>query len=191
MAEVPIIATPTNAADMTTAIGSAYRKLEGANPSGPTTAILLGLWDLETGGGKSTFNFNVGNLKAVKDQTFYVNPRVKGQGNHFAAYETLEEGVRAWLLLLAKQNPKRYATTWAGAKAGDTQGFAQAIEQSGYCSDAKGNPCPGYAKAVLGRIAKYLKSIPQPAAVGGISLFGGVLLAGLATTAWFLFGRRS
>jgi len=198
LTEVAQTPTPTTASDMTGAIASAYNKLMGTNPSGPSLAILLGLWDLETGVGKSTFNFNVGNLKAVGSQNFFVNPKVTGEGNQFAAYDSLTQGVGAWLGLLAKQS--RYAPTWAAVTAGDPPSFASAIEASGYAGTHPEKPAGWYAKPVLGRIQKYLKSLPTPslptlpslpsAKTTGIGL-GVLALAGAtATGVWYFLQPR-
>jgi hypothetical protein len=195
MAEVPIQKTPTSAGDVTTAIGQVYASLEGQNPSRDTLAILLGQWDLETGAGGSTFNFNVGNLKVTPEQeaagiNYFVQPAVTSQSNHFRAYNSLLDGVNSWLSLLAKTS--RYTATWTHAKMGDAVGFSQAIEASGY----GGDPATlngKYANAVLLRIQKYQKKLPGagPATPSNGAFLWGAIAAGILGASLFLgLGKR-
>lgn len=67
--------------------------LAQAGITGEVALSILAQWDLETGGGSAEWNFNVGNIKATGAQS-----RVDlGAAGMFRAFETLDDGVRAYL----------------------------------------------------------------------------------------------
>jgi hypothetical protein len=198
MPEVPKVATPTTASALTSVVASVYNALEGSNPSGAALAILLGLWDLETGTGRGTWNWNVGNLKSAAcgnpntTQTFYVISSIEKECNKFQAFDSLESGVMSWLSLLAKT--PRYAASWAAVKLGDAVGFAQAISVSGYQYLGKDTAkakqiAETYAKGVLGRIQKYLKVLPTPSASQAMGAGLLLVLGVLGFGAWWVWKR--
>jgi len=68
---------------------------------------VLAHWSLETGSGAGEYNFNVGNVHAVGNEPWYSSGDTSTKGNKytasFAAFDTLEDGVRAYFDLLEKR----------------------------------------------------------------------------------------
>lgn len=153
--EVPQTKTSITAAQLVPVIAKVFLSFVGQNPSENSMAGMLGQWDLETGAGVSTYNYNIGNLKWTHEAQYFTNPAVTSQSNQFVAYPDLESGVRGWLGLLAHN--ARYADAWNKLVRSDLPGFAQAVQDAGYAGKST-----TYAKALLGRAQKYLSLIPPP-----------------------------
>jgi hypothetical protein len=165
VAEVPKEKTATAPSDMITSFGKSFQAASGMSPTKFSIAILMGLWDLETGAGASVFNFNIGNVKVTPAQEaagvpFYVQPAVTSESNHFRAYGSLDEGTASVVNLIAQN--ARYASAWTDLRAGDAPGFADDLEAAGYGGDPK--VLQGkYSSALKTRIAKWMDKLNVPA----------------------------
>jgi hypothetical protein len=84
--------------------------LAQAGITGEVALSILAQWDFETGGGAAEWNFNVGNIKASGAQ-----PRVDlGAAGMFRAFDTLDDGVRAYLTFIQSG---RFTPCWGTLNA--------------------------------------------------------------------------
>lgn len=67
---------------------------------------LLTHWAIETADGAGEFNWNVGNINALGDQTYFLLDDVDGSTHAERAFDSLTDGVNAYVQLLASP---RYA----------------------------------------------------------------------------------
>jgi hypothetical protein len=85
---IPCVTTFVSPEDMRPALTSAWTALWGEVPSLRSTLVLAAHYDLETGGGASCKNFNVGNKKAKKDGSW-------GDWTTFQTWELMDSVVAA------------------------------------------------------------------------------------------------
>ena len=67
---------------------------------------MLTHWSIETAQGSAEWNWNVGNITAVGDQTYYLAKDISGETLAFRAFDSLTDGVNGYVALLASS---RYA----------------------------------------------------------------------------------
>lgn len=136
--EVAATKTPCTAQDVVCALVSIWRSELGSDtPSLETACVLAAQFALETGNGSLCIRWNLGNFKrpnpAAGDWcSFSTNEWVDGKeivihppaiGCRFAVYDSLENGVRAWLRDLYT----RWTLAWPGACEGNPEEFAAGL----------------------------------------------------------------
>jgi hypothetical protein len=134
--QVPPTPTPVSAAQMYAALSAAWPSVIGGQPSRESLLVLLAQWSLETGGGASMIQWNVGNFKASSAAplyttyltTEYVNGQPVKMTANFAAWPSLQAGVTAYLSAMQGQ----FGSAWQYVLSGDVDGFAQALSDAGY-----------------------------------------------------------
>lgn len=128
--------TPVSQADLRSAIGRAYTKLNGQAPGAKLLDTLTAQASLETGRGTQMYNYNFGGIKgqSPSGQTaHYMTREVQnGQSVHlqqgFRAYKTLDDGAADYVTLMQT----RFGSAMPAAERGDLNGFASALKGAGY-----------------------------------------------------------
>jgi Mannosyl-glycoprotein endo-beta-N-acetylglucosaminidase len=140
--------TPLSGTQASEAIRSAYSQVVGEPPSQGTLAILTSQWALETGQGKSMYNYNFAGIKGrgPEGMTAVMSTR-EGYGasavqirDGFRAYTSAEAGAKDYVSLLQR----KYGAALEAAKAEQPERFAQELKVAGYYT---GDPVL-YAKGV-------------------------------------------
>ena len=140
--------TPLSGTQASEAIRTAYTHVMGEPPSRGTLAILTSQWALETGHGKSMYNFNFAGIKGrgPEGMTAVLGTR-EGYGANtvhikdgFRAYTSAEAGAKDYISLLQR----KYGAALEAAKAEQPERFAQELKVAGYYT---GDPAL-YAKGV-------------------------------------------
>lgn len=134
------IRTEASETQMAQAIMEAWNDLFHSMPSKEQVSLILAQNALETGGRKSMWNNNVGNIKASTSgpyDYFYLRGPEQTSPGHweqlrmaFRSYPTLKEGVKDYLNLLSKN--KRYASAWSHIQNPDPVAFSKALKEGGY-----------------------------------------------------------
>jgi hypothetical protein len=126
-------------------------RLAALNAAGVTGAVaqaILAQWALETGFGAGEWNFNLGNLLALSGKAHWLGPGsvATGQGGWFAAYNSLEEGVTAYLRLL---HQPRYAECFAMLQLQpENDAWIRCMGQKGYYTASQDKYAKGWADAL-------------------------------------------
>lgn len=140
--------TPLSGTQASEAIRSAYVSVTGEQPSHGTLAILTSHWALETGHGKSMYNYNFAGIKGRGPEglTAVMNTR-EGYGetavqirDGFRAYTSAEAGAKDYVSLLQR----KFGNALEAARAEQPARFAQELKAGGYYT---GDPAL-YAKGV-------------------------------------------
>jgi len=129
--------TPLTRSEIMGLVIAEYRRRYGSTLTKAQAAVLVAQWGIETGWGRSTFNFNFGNVKAgagwtgqfVILKTYEYHKRdgvlVKERWRApFRAYRTPEEGVAAWMGILFGQ---RHGRSRSYVLAPDPAGFGRSL----------------------------------------------------------------
>lgn len=171
--EVQRIRTEVSETQMVQAIMGAWNDLFHTVPTKEQVSLIMAQNALETGGRKSMWNNNVGNIKASTDgpyDYFYLRgPEQTAPGKWeqlrmtFRAYPTLEDGVKDYLNLLSKN--KRYASAWAHIQTPNPSAFSKALKEGGYYTGNESD----YTKHVSSLYNKFNKSQSYEAARSGTS----------------------
>lgn len=134
--------TPIPTEDFRRAVESTFSTVFEVSPTEKTTALIWAQWALETGRGKSCFNFNLCNIKEFNSskplhmlhgvweiidgkKVVFEPPNPQ---TWFRAYETLEEGMLDYLHTLKK----RFFKSIDSLILGDAIGFALSLKQQNY-----------------------------------------------------------
>lgn len=171
MSELPADHTPCTAQQLVDALVSIWPSELGGTPSLETVCVLTSQWALETKHGVSMIQNNIGNFKrpnpAAGDwcqfSTFEWIKGVKTMihppdiGCRFAAYASLEDGVRSWLRDLYT----RWTLAWPGACEGDPDAFAAGLgaQRPPYYTA----PVADYQAGMHGYFDLYVKTLTVPA----------------------------
>ena len=158
------------------AIREAYTSISGEEPSDGMLAILTSHWALETGQGKSMYNYNFAGIKGrgPEGMTTVMKTR-EGYGDStvhirdgFRAYTSAEAGAKDYISLLVR----KYSSAVEAAKAEQPERFAQELKAGGYFTGdpvlyAKGvtrlaNRAMEHGLDALGATAGPLASQPKP-----------------------------
>jgi hypothetical protein len=140
--EVPLERTTATRAEIRAALSRAEERLTGHAARGSLVDLATAQACLETGGGRSMYNFNFGGIKGTSPSGLTATAgtheweggtRYRTQA-HFRAYESLDEGAADFLSLLHR----RYAPAVAAAERGDVDGFAHALKAGGYFTGPEG-----------------------------------------------------
>lgn len=111
----------------------------GSRPEPRTSTLLTAHWALETDSGRCMPGHNFAGIKAAPTAAGKNFLTVEGYGAtrreisaRFRMYESAEAGAHDYVRLLST----RYPEAVAAARAGDSQGFAQALARGGYFTAA-------------------------------------------------------
>ena len=132
---------------------------------------LLTHWSIETGNGVAEYNNNVGNITAVGAQSFYVLRDISGVDLPFRNFDTLEDGVHAYVELLKSS---RYAAA-AYTLANDPEDSAWwiALGKAGWFDPTKAKP-PSTWDAAAASFAARRANLAQYATIEGEDVDGDV-----------------
>lgn len=128
--------TPLSGSQASAAIRAAYVEVVGQEPSEGTLAILTSHWALETGQGKSMYNYNFAGIKGRGPEglTVVMNTR-EGYGDNavqirdgFRAYTSAEAGAKDYVSLLHR----RYGGALEAAGNEEPSRFAWELKAKGY-----------------------------------------------------------
>lgn len=152
---VPIKRTPITPAE-------ACELFQSAKPTAgsSTVRLLLALWDLETNGGKSMWNYNFGNIIAVSKTQRHFAATDAGNPRIFRDYMSAEEGAEALVTQLTKESRRWWRN---GLFTGDPEEFVRAL------NGQRGGPAyfeanfDSYLKGFMARWEKY-EVLPQKTA---------------------------
>lgn len=176
----PIFVQPTrtslSGSQASEAIKQAYSSITGEQPSEGTLAILTSHWALETGQGKSMYNYNFAGIKGrgPEGMTTVMKTR-EGYGEStvhikdgFRAYQSAQEGAKDYISLLVR----KYGSAIDAAKAEQPERFAHELKVGGYFTGdpvlyAKGvtrlaNQAMQHGFDALGATAGPLSNQPKP-----------------------------
>lgn len=142
MPKVAAIKTLVTAPEALIALRDAWVERYGANPSRASLCVLVAHWALETGHGKSCWNYNLGNVKSFQREGddwcfFRCNEIIKGKvvwfdPDHpaccFMAYPSLPAGAAAYLAKLVKH----FAPAWPAVLAGDPAAYSHLLKVNRY-----------------------------------------------------------
>lgn len=133
---VPAQRTPAPVADVLAALQRAW-----PGGSRESLLVLLAQWGIETGDGRSCWNWNLGNVKRVKGEDWTMLSNVweilSGRKvvfqpphaqTHFAAFDDVDRGAAFFLAKLQG----RFAKAWHAVLAGDPGMFARELKKLGY-----------------------------------------------------------
>lgn len=134
--------TPLTEEQAAIVLRSAFKNLTGNYPSLDSLAILWAQSALETGRWKSIHVYNFGNAKLIPGQkytSFKCSEILDGKNQwfypyhpqtFFAAWDTAEEGAKAYLNFLTKK--KRYADAWREVLNGNPIKYCACLKVAGY-----------------------------------------------------------
>jgi flagellar protein FlgJ len=176
--------TPVSRAEIRSAIASAYQRVTGRPASAALVDTLSAQASLETGNGRSMYNFNFGGIKGSgpQGQTAHcmthevIGGRDVTLRQGFRAYSSLQEGAEDFLRVLTQ----RFGAALSKAQLGDVDGFAHMLKQAGYYTASEAQ----YAGALrsrngAGAAPQELQDIPSlqglAAGAGGASVSSGDL----------------
>lgn len=174
--EVELTRTVTSRDELRAALGRSFEQVMGEAPTPAALDILSAQASLETGRGRSMYNFNFGGIKGTSPGGLTTVARThEWEGGtryethaHFRAYGSLDEGAQDFLSLLHR----RYGDAVSAATRGDVDGYAHALKTRGYFT----GPEARYANDLRGLLG--LPRGPEaPAAMGGPSALDGVAKA--------------
>lgn len=116
-------------------------------------------WALETGRGRSCFNWNLGNRKARRDEPFMllrtweiIDGKRVVLDDRFAAFDSLEAGAADYLAFLLRP---QYARAWGAFCAGDAVLAARELKRLGYYTADEGE----YARGLVSLAAEFKRTI--------------------------------
>jgi len=139
--------TPVTTKEFVKTLIIVWHKLFEEYPRKESVGIILSQWQLETGSGKSCWNYNLGNVKfsdknATESTKYHM---LKGtweiiggkkvifdpphKASWFLAFDSLEEGMEHHLKFLAG---KRWKLAWNSVVAGNPTEFAINLKKQGY-----------------------------------------------------------
>ena len=176
MSQLPDTRTPATPQQIVDALVSIWQTEFGTpGPSLETACVLAAQWALETAGGASMVQWNIGNFKrppgVAGDFTmFATNEWVNGvqktiyppdPGCRFACYASLRDGVQAWL----RSFYTHWTLAWPAAIQGDPDAFAQGLhdQKPPYYTA----PVASYVAGMRRYFDVFVKTlvVPAPAAV--------------------------
>lgn len=131
---------------------------------------LLTHWSIETGAGANEYNFNVGNITAYGKQAYTTLRDISGVELPFRSFDTLGDGVAAYVDLLNSSNYKAAAALLA-QKPEETDWWI-ALGKAGWFNPTKAKPPSTWDQAAASYAARRA-SLAQYATVSGQDLAEG------------------
>jgi hypothetical protein len=153
MPQVPIERTPVSADEARVSISDAWRARFGAAVEPDVLALLLALWDLETGTGQSQFNWNFGNLVEVRPDSrpFYIADD-SGNTRKFKAFEDIDDGAEGFVAQVTSTTRPEWHQ---GLLTGDPEEFVRALKGRNGGPEYFEAPLDRYLQTFLGRWRRY------------------------------------
>lgn len=156
---VPTVRTPTTPERAAALIQDAWEKLSARHPvvpppNGERLALLLALWDLETGTGAQHRNFNFGNQVSTRpeEEEFYQahdGPNLR----RFRSYDSAEEGAASFVRQLNSDTRPQWRE---GLRTGNPTEFVRALKGlNGGGFEYFEAPFDRYLETFLGRWERY------------------------------------
>lgn len=140
------------------ALRAAWPRVFSTEPDEDALRILVAMSANETGTWKSLWNWNLGNVKRIREQRWTMLDNVwemidgvkqvfhpPHAQTHFSAYSSLEEAAPAWMAKMEHQ----WGKAWAHALAGDAVAFSKALKKANYYSQIE----EIYTRELVARVA--------------------------------------
>lgn len=106
---------------------------------------LLTHWAIETGDGAGEFNWNVGNINASGDQTYFMVKDIDGTMHAERAFDSLTDGINAYVQLLSSP---RYAPAAAKLASSPTEpDWFVTLGKCGWFDPTKAKPASTWERA--------------------------------------------
>jgi hypothetical protein len=191
--ELPNALTPLTAAQASSALATAYKRVTGKDPTKTILGLLISQSAQETAEWKSLHNFNFENSKATASDPYYQNFRcweVEGGQKvwydppdphcRFAAHRSPADGAEHYLRLL-----KRRTNWWNGLHTGTVDGFVAGLTTAPMFFT--GDPS-AYAKRMNQFMGDYAAAAARYAGENKLAVVGtavGVFV--LAFGSWYLY----
>ena len=174
--EVPLTRTVTSREDIRAALGRSFEAVMGEAPTPAALDLLSAQASLETGRGRSMYNFNFGGIKGTSPGGLTTVARThEWDGGtryetraHFRAYASLDEGAQDFLSLLHR----RYGGAVEAATRGGVAGYAHALKQGGYFTGPDGRYANDLRELLGLPRGPEEASAPPPAVDGAMDLGG-------------------
>lgn len=174
----PTVVTPLSVQQAVPLLRDAWRVRFGDDVDGKILRLLVSLWDLETGAGRSQLNHNWGNQIATRpEQNFYVADD-SGNSRRFRHYDTFEEGALSFVSQLTSTTRPQWK---AGLLTGDPVEFVRALKGLNGGPEYFEAPFERYLGTFRGRWERYpeLGDGAVPPAEGQGALVLGAIIGGL------------
>lgn len=142
---VPLVRTKFTTSEFIHAIVFCWDGLFKTLPTKEQVGILWAQYTLETGGGGACWNFNIGNIKKIRNDAHKKYLMLPGtweiingkrvtfqppsEVTWFRAYDTLQDGVSDYVKFLSKG---RYKHAFAAMRTGSPEQFAHLLKVAGY-----------------------------------------------------------
>lgn len=168
MAEVPLVITRLEPQEASAILQEAWQRLFSAAVRPDVLALLLGLWDLETGTGASMKNHNWGNIVSTSETQEFFRGLDSGNQRKFRSYPTAEAGAENFIRQVTRESRAQWRD---GLMTGDPTLFVNALAgKNGGPKYFEANP-DRYLRTFLGRWQRYASpsSPPAPPSSGGSS----------------------
>ena len=173
--KVDVIKTNISIKDFISSLVFVWKELFGNIPTKQSVGVILSQWSIETGQGRSCWNYNIGNVKAFDipgKNIDYIALKgvweiVKGKrivlsendpGAWFLAFPTLNSGMKHHLNFLKN---KRYKVAWSAVESGSVKDFAHLLKVNGYYTA----PEADYVKGMNYYFNSYMKSKDYESAI--------------------------
>ncbi len=158
--------TPVTAVQMFEALRAAWQQMFGEHPRRQSLLVLTAQWAIETGHGRSMWNYNPGNVKSDRtagDWCFYACWEILDGKKKwfypdspyccFRAYPNLTEGTVDYL----RELKTRYSRAWYEVIAGSPDAFVRALKAQFYFT----GDVDAYAKTVVSLYRQFDASFPK------------------------------
>jgi len=106
---------------------------------------MLTHWSIETGAGAAEWNWNVGNILATDSQPYYTAKDISGNVYAFRAFDSLTDGVAAYIKLLS--SPRYAAAAKLLADKPDEPDWYIALGHAGWFDPTKAKPASSWEAA--------------------------------------------
>lgn len=106
---------------------------------------MLTHWSIETAAGAYEWNFNVGNITATDAQPYYIAKDISGNVLAFRAFDSMTDGVNAYVQLL--RNPRYRDAAFQLANNPEDSAWYIALGKAGWFDPTKAKPASTWDKA--------------------------------------------
>lgn len=147
------VSTPIDATTAARELTHAWRTNDLGLIGRDVLALLLALWDLETGAGTSQRNNNFGNIIAVNEELHHYVGTDNGNTRRFRSYPSVSQGALAFVQQLTSNTRLEWRS---GLMSGDPLQFVNALGGLNGGSKYFEAPVDRYKQTFLERWQKYL-----------------------------------
>lgn len=151
--QLPDKLTPLTPEEAVKAIADGYKQVTGRKPSKKVLALLIGQTALETGNWTMMHNYNFGNMKLGKADSFFQVYRVGDDptdpGAKYAAFQNAADGAAAYIAIFKRPDRQHW---WDGLQSGNIDAFIKGLTTAPvyFTADAS-----HYTGVLANRLAKY------------------------------------